>query len=137
MIRRTLLALMLAAATVHTSAAQFVNRGDYQIHYTTLSSMLIPAEVAAAHNITRAKNRIIINISALKSEQPISTEISGYVTNLLEQRLTLSFEEVRESDAIYYLANHIALENDILKFKLLVTPPGAEPVTIEFLRRYD
>ena len=58
--------------------------------------------------------------------------------NLLNQQFDLEFNEVRESDAIYYLASHLALPQDILRFNLEVQPgDAAETVTIQFVRRYD
>ena len=137
LIQVTLRAVSLFLCISTAQGAQFVRAGDYEIHYTTFSSMLIPPEVAAVHNITRAENRIVINISGRRHGEPASLLISGQVLNLLEQRVDLEFDEVREAEAIYYLASHTSLEHDILRFDLTITPPGSEPVHLEFLRRYD
>lgn len=128
---------LLAVVSTTCQAAQFIDRGAYRIHYATFSSMIIPAEVAQAHQIVRAENRIVVNISARKDQQPVALALSGHVTNLLEQRVELRFSEVREAEAIYYLATHPAMAEDTLQFELLATPPAGEPVSIRFLRRYD
>ena len=111
--------------------------GTLDIHYSVFPSTIIPAEVARAHAITRADNRIIVNVSLKENELPAKAQLKGQVINLLDQVVTLDFVEVRESDAVYYLATHISLPEDILRFNLLVTPFHNEPVQITFMRRYD
>ncbi len=130
-------AVLISLFAMNASAAQYVDAGDYRIHFTTFSSTIIPGQVAAAHNIVRAKNRIVLNISARKQDQPVAARIKGQVINLLNQRFELKFEEVREAEAIYYLANHLSLEQDILKFEIEVTLEDDLSVPIRFLRRYD
>lgn len=118
-------------------AAQYVDQGEYRIHYTTFSSMLIPSNVAAVHEITRAENRIVLNVSARNKEEAVPIRIEGYITNLLNQRFDLNFKEVKESNAIYYLAHHLSLEQDILRFDITVTAGDEPDVSIRILRRYD
>ena len=67
----------------------------------------------------------------------MAVRIKGQVINLLNQRFELKFDEVREAEAIYYLANHLSLEQDILKFEIEVTLEDDLSVPIRFLRRYD
>ena len=118
-------------------AAQFEKFGDFEIHYTTFSSMLIPGEVAALHDITRANNRIVINISVKKSDEPVAVAITGIVVNLLSQIVALEFREVKEANAIYYLASHTVDERDTLKFDLTIAPHGVTtPYQLKFMRQY-
>ena len=127
---------VLLALTAVPVWADVLKHGDYEIHYTTFPSTIIPPDVASLHNIPRASNRIVINISALKHGEPRAIALSGTVTNLLEQVLDLEFVEVNEQDAIYYLAHHVSLEHDLLRFNITADVEG-EPVELEFLRRYD
>lgn len=120
-----------------SDAAQYADQGDYRVHYTTFSSLIIPPEVATAHSIVRAENRIIINLSILKLGEPAAAVITGNVTNLLNQRFELEFTEVDEAEAIYYLASHTSLPQDILRFDLQVEFMDTEPLPIRFVRRYD
>lgn len=131
--------LLFLAAMLPTQlfAAQYVDHNGYRIHYTTFSSMIIPSDVAALHDIVRAENRIVLNVSGIRDDKPVSLEVAGLVTNLLNQQYNLEFEEVNESEAIYYLASHLALEQDILRFSLTVTLEDGDSVPISFLRRYD
>ena len=129
--------LLLLLPVTPINAAQFVTENGVDVHYATFSSLLIPPGVAAQHAIVRAKNRIVINVSAQKATTSIPVDVEGIVTNLLNQQQKLTFSEVREADAIYYLANHLSLEHDILRFSIVVTPDQADPIKLEFLRRYD
>lgn len=136
-LRCLFLLVALALAPMSVMSAQYIDHDGHRIHYTTFSSMIIPPDVAALHNIVRSENRIVLNISGIKDDQPISLGVSGDVVNLLNQQYELEFQEVTESEAIYYLASHLALEQDILRFNLLVTLDGGDTVPIKFLRRYD
>ena len=130
---RAAVVLVLTAMPVR---ADVLLHGDNEIHYTTFPSTIIPPDVASLHNITRAPSRIVVNVSALKQGEPAAITLSGTVTNLLEQVLDLEFIEVNEQDAIYYLAHHVSLEHDLLRFNITAVVDG-EPVEFEILRRYD
>ena len=134
---RILCFLFLCMHSKVTPAAQYLDHGEHRIHYTTFSSMIIPPDVARAHNIVRSELRVVLNLSVLKLDQSIPVLISGHVTNLLNQRFKLTFNEVVESDALYYLAHHQALEHDTLRYDILVELTTDEAVPIKFLRRYD
>ena len=121
----------------HHSRAGSLVHGPYRIHYTAIPSTLIPAEVASRHGIKRSENTILVNVSLHRADKPVLAEISGSVVNLLEQQTDLVFKEVNEQDAIYYLAIHIAMPTDLLRFIVVVTPPIGDPATIKFMRRYD
>lgn len=127
------------AASPDASTAQFVTHGDHRIHYTTFASTLIPPDVAQAHNIIRAENKLVINISVVKDRQPAAVALEGRVTNLLDQMSKLTFNEIRERGAIYYLAQHTAIEKDILRFAILVRFHDKDlvPYALTFIRSYD
>ena len=62
---------------------------DVHIYYSAFPSRLIPPGVAAAHDLTRAEDLMMINISIKKGDQPIEADISGDVTNILGQARTI------------------------------------------------
>ena len=107
-------------------AEQFILWQGFEIHYNTFSSLLIPAEVAKAHGISRSKSRVVTNISIVRDGVPKSAEVSGQSLNLLGQLTSLDFTEVNESTGIYYLANQIVDEKDTLRFSINIKPEGAE-----------
>jgi hypothetical protein len=139
---RLLLTLFLLIGSAQSGAAQFERRGEFDIHYTTFSSMLIPSDVAHAHDITRAENMMVVNITIKKGNQSIRGKVTGHATNLLNQLVALEFDEISESNAVYYLSEVIARENDIFSFELKVQPQLGDklesdtPYKLNFLRRY-
>jgi hypothetical protein len=119
-----LFVLLTVASWNHCQADQPIQWQGYDIHYTTLSSRLIPAEVAKLHGIIRADNRMVTNIH-------------GTVTNLLNQQSVLDFTEVLEPNAIYYLANQLVDERDTLRYSISIQPQGSETTyLLEFGRDY-
>ena len=134
---KLLLLLFYCLGSLPTLAASYLDHGEHRIHFTTFSSLIIPADVASAHAIVRSKKRIILNLSVLKQGAPATATISGHVINLLNQRFELVFDEINEADAVYYLASYLALEHDILRFNLDVQLSVTDSVPINFIRRYD
>ena len=129
--------LFCCLGSLPTLAASYLDHGEHRIHFTTFSSLIIPADVASAHAIVRSKKRIVLNLSVLKQGVPATASISGHVINLLNQRFELVFDEINEADAVYYLASYLALEQDILRFNLDVQLNTTASVPISFVRRYD
>ena len=122
---------------VTTNADQFVSWEGYEIHYSAFSSLIIPADVAKVHGITRAKNRIVTNISVRKNDESVAAAIHGSIQNLLGQLISLEFTEVREQDAIYYLANHVVNEKDRIKFDVNIQPVDTtNTYHLKFSREY-
>ena len=134
---KLLLLLFCCLASLPTLAASYLDHGEHRIHFTTFSSLIIPADVASAHSIVRSEKRIVLNLSVLKQGMPATATISGYVINLLNQRFELVFDEINEAEAVYYLASYLALEYDILRFNLNVELNVTDSVPINFIRRYD
>lgn len=129
-----LLGLCLAAAG---ALGEQANWKGYVIHYTTLPSTLIPADVAAAHDIVRADDLVIANITVLEGDTAVKADITGHVTNLLNQLVVLDFSEITEPGAVYYLASHRVDARETLRFDLDIRPRGEEEsFNLKFLRKY-
>ncbi len=89
-------------------AGQHTN-GLYTIHYSLLNSSFIQAETANQYKIKRSKNIALLNISIIKnigSDNGIAVigNIFGNASNQLSQLKKLAFKEIKETDAIYYIA---------------------------------
>ena len=100
--------LLLASCLIlptDTWAEQQITFGDYQVHYIVLPTTDLNAKVADKYNLPRGRDRALVNISVLdKSGTPVGARVHGSSENLLGQRQQLSFTEVAEGTAIYYLA---------------------------------
>lgn len=105
---RTLLgsALLLALLSPLASAEQKQVLGPWDVHYIAMPSTLLDPQIATQYQISRSIQNGLINISVLASsdQQAQQVRLSGQAKNLLGQIKELNFQEVREGEAIYYLA---------------------------------
>jgi hypothetical protein len=99
--------------------------------------MLVPADTALQHGLTRAPNRLLINIAVRRDDLPVNVIMTGEAANLLNQSQPLVFTEVTEQRAIYYLAEVINHEQDTLRFKVQIQFPTDHPAyELTFTRQY-
>lgn len=114
--------------------------GDHIIFFTSIDSRLVPPLVARAHGLPRGPRYLTISISVQEKDTrtTVSAQVTGHATNLLAQTTDLAFREVREQDALYYLASHNADQQDTHHYHLVIQPAGAtaEPIRLNFDYRY-
>ena len=114
--------------------------GEYTVHYNVFNSTNIPAKVAEAYKLVRGKDRALVNISLTKIDNGNTTlglpaVISGSTKNLMQQTQTLTFMEVSEGDATYYLAPFVFNNEEVLHFTIKVGADATgKPMTINFNR---
>lgn len=126
--------LLLAGAA---QAENSIERGDYVVHYNALPSTSISPEVARQYAITRSANRALLNIAVLRRGKPVTAKLTGSATNLAGQRQELAVREVREGEAIYYLAEPGVANQDTLAFQIDVLPEGAQqPIPVVFRQEF-
>lgn len=135
---RPLTALILSLCLLGTAAhaEQMQEFGEWQVHYVVIPTTFLLPEVAQQYNITRGKDRALINVSLIHaSDGPSTATAAGEVINLLSQRQRLEFREVREGDAIYYLADLKHTDRDLLKFELAVDTPQGQNLQVKFQQK--
>ena len=131
------LIILLGLAFSSLAQADRQASGEYDVHYTAFSSLLIPAEVAQAHDIVRSQSRLVLNVSVVKEGRSIPVGVTGQVSNLLNQLTQLEFIEVVEPGAVYYLATTITAERDTLRYQLQIQlPDQAEPIAVRYTYTY-
>lgn len=123
-----LISLLAGVGTATATAEQKQMLGQYEAHYVVVQSTFFSEEIAARYDIVRGTDRALMNLSFLdETLTPIAVTLNGTVTNLLSQMTELDFREVREGDAIYYLAEVRHTDRETLRFKVTVrTPDGAD-----------
>ena len=98
-------ALTLLFAIQPAYAQQMQRFGDYELHYIVIPTTMLKPDIAARYNIRRGKDRALCNISVIdKNGVGVKAALAGSSQNLLGQRQGLTFTEVVDGDAIYYLA---------------------------------
>lgn len=112
--------------------------GDYEVHYSAFSSTFIPPKIARAYDLKRGENYGVVNIAVRniresETGKAITGMVKGEHKNLMTQVKKLTFKEVREGDAIYYLADFRFSDEELLKFTIDVTPQGSNRAeTVQF-----
>jgi len=119
----------LSLASLNSYAENSKEFGDYVIHYNAFRSDTISPEVAKQYGLTRANNRVLINIAVLKkvmntTGKPTSSKVTGHASNLTGQLKSLEFKKITEGNAIYYLANTTISDGEFLKFDIKIMPDG-------------
>lgn len=114
--------------------------GNVVVHFSTMPSTMVTAEVARAHAITRSQNRHLLTVSVLEKQpdglgQPVAARVVARAVNLNGQMRGIALREVREGGAIYYLGEVRISGEETLDFELEVTPPDGEMRSIRFRRQ--
>jgi len=113
--------------------------GSMNIHYMAIGSTFFTPEIAKAYGITRSRYNGLVNISVLdntKVGNPAKAiSITGQAKNNLGQFKKLEFTEVKEGDAIYYLAQVSYNNEETLHFTLEIND-GKEQQTLTFSQKF-
>jgi hypothetical protein len=133
----TLLVLLLSSLLViPAQAEQKVVFSDYEVHYILLPTTFLKADIADKYNLRRSKDRALVNVSVLDLQgSPVQAEVRGSSENLLGQRQNLTFDEVVEGEAIYYLALLRYADEEFQRVTLNVVLPNGELAEIKFQQK--
>lgn len=125
-----------------SQAEQKLTQGKYEVHYNAFNSTFLQPSVAQSYGIQRGKTRGLLNISVLEKQsdgttKPVVAVVSGKATNLTSQVQPLEFRQIRETGALYYIAEYAFADNQILRFNLQVqADPNSTPADIKFEQRF-
>jgi hypothetical protein len=123
------LLLWLLCFAMPASAQQSEMFGPYELHYSVVNTTFLEPKVAATYGITRGKKRAILNL-AVREHLTEGTEartllIEGRTWDLIQNQF-LSFKEVREGPAIYYIAEFKFINEEWRFFEVDFRPEGAD-----------
>lgn len=101
--------MLLSLAGLIPSQAQAEQKqvlGNWDVHYIALNSTFLTPDVAKQYGIVRSKFNGLINISVLNRKDQVAQSVilTGEAKNLIGVVKKLTFKEVKEGKAIYYLA---------------------------------
>ena len=111
------------------SAADSTTFGKHTVHYIAVNSTFISPEIAQQYGITRGDRRAFLNISVLENSpdengKPVTANVSALKKNLIGQAEEISFKEVREGKAVYYIGQFTFSNAENLNFEINITPEG-------------
>lgn len=126
--------LLLNSAFAH--AEQFKRLGNWDVHYIVLNSTFLQPNIAKQYDIQRSKYNAFVNISVLDKASKAAQDVvvSGEAKDLLGNIKKLTFSQVKEQNAIYYLAQFPFDDNEMYRFSVRVQH-GNDTQTLKFQQR--
>lgn len=114
------IALLIASFSFNSHAEIKKDLGEWEVHYIALTTTFLSPEVARANKIVRSSKNALINISVLdkRSKKAQLVELTGTARNLIGTSKELTFRQVNEGEAIYYLATVPFTDREILRFNI-------------------
>lgn len=137
----TLFKSLLLAITLLVSAAanaeQMQKLGDWDVHYIAFPSTFLTSDIASDYDIDRSKYLGIINISVLDSETLKAQAVTMAVTarNLLGNIRELDVREIREQNAIYYIAEVPHRNEETYRIKVTISS-GNQTQELKFQQKF-
>ncbi len=128
-INKIVLIALLAFSFIATSSAENMKKmDDINIHYIALNSTFLTPEIAKSYGLERSRYKGLVNISVLDNTQkgnPAKTVImTGKARNDVGQIKSLEFTEVKEGDAVYYLAQVSYANEETIYFDINISDKG-------------
>jgi hypothetical protein len=113
--------------------------GSMNVHYMAIGATFLTPEIARAYGIERSRYNGLINISVLNNQLPgnpaMEVAITGQAINDIGQYKTLDFKQVKEGDAIYYLAQVSYSDEETIRFEIDITD-GKETHHLSFKQKF-
>ena len=110
------------------AAAATREMGRFEVHYSVVNTTFVQPETAAVYGMVRARDRAFLNIAVRErladgSDRAVTAKIEGRSWDFY-QNVYLEFREIREGDAIYYIADFEFNDEEVRFFNLLLLPAG-------------
>ncbi len=134
------IALSLSLLVMSNASAENMKKlGSMNVHYMAIGSTFFTPEIAKIYGITRSRYNGLINISVLdntaKGTPAKTVSISGKAKNNLGQFKDLTFQEVKEGNAIYYLAQVKYNNEETIHFDIMIND-GKEKQQLKFSQKF-
>ncbi|MGB0894767.1 MAG: DUF4426 domain-containing protein [Parashewanella sp.] len=141
MLKKLFTILMLTASLLGTAHAEQKRQvGNFDIHYMAFGSTFLTPAIAKAYGINRSKYTGIVNIAVLdtrmKNNPAVPVVISGTAKNILDSHIKLKFQEIKEGDAIYYIAEVPYRDEGIINFDIDIMHGKELSTTLKFKQKF-
>ena len=139
LISRLVLASLTLSFALPSFAEQAIHSQKYDIHYNAFNTMMVTPDVAQSYGFTRARNRALLNISVIDkaTKNPLPAMVTGTRTNIIGQILPLEFQQIKEQNAIYYIAQLRFTEEEMWRFELKIKPDlNVEAIPLKFSQTF-
>lgn len=110
-------------------AQQTETFGPFDLHYSVVNTTFLDPEIASSYGITRGKKRAILNLALRENlvdkSEARSMLLQGRTWDLIQSQ-TLEFKEIREGEAVYYIAEFAFINEEWRFFEVDFRPSGAD-----------
>jgi hypothetical protein len=139
-ISQFLFALIISTLVItNVNAENMKKLGTMNVHYMAINSTFLTPKIANEYGISRSRFNGLINISVLDNTQKNTpakfVSITGQAKNNIGQFKGLEFKEVKEGDAIYYLAQVSYDNEETIHFTLSIND-GKEKQQLKFSQKF-
>ncbi len=130
--KHLLVALWLLLVAAPPAGAQQSERYDaYELYYSVVNTTFISPETAARYSIVRGDDEAILNLALREhlsdgSSRPVAMTLEGTSRDLMQRGGKLAFREIREGQAIYYIAPLQFIDREWRHFDVTFTPEGSD-----------
>ena len=131
----TFVVVLMFFSQAHAEQKQVL--GNWDVHYIALNTTFLSPEVAKQYGIVRSRFNALINISVLdrKDKSAQSVILTGEAKNLIGVIKKLTFKQVKEGKAIYYLA--VLPFSDLEQYRISINiNDGLEQKTLKFQHKF-
>lgn len=135
--------LLLLCLALPLQAQQYEQVGDYQVHYSAVSTSFLSADVAAEHGIQRSPAMALVNVSVLQeledgTMRAVNAPVSGKVGTVgSSSPASLSFRSLRTGDSVSQIALFRIIEDEPMRFDLEVRHDRNQvPAEVGFIQRF-
>ena len=116
--------------------------GEYVVHFNAVMTNSLTENIAREYDIVRSNSRALLNISILQNQEiGLASSVAGQVRasarNLTGQLRNLDVREIREGEAIYFIAETPVVNGETLIFSVEAVPETTtEPLRVEFQKQF-
>jgi len=114
----------------------------HTVHYNAFPTDSLPSEMTQRYRLKRSKNMALVNISVVKNEasiqiQGVKASVNGVLKNLMGQEKKLSFQEIHEGQAYYYIAQVPVDHNEVVTFKIHINTSDKQNYNLAFDKQFS
>ena len=121
--------LWLALLAGPALAQQSETFGPYELYYSVVNTTFLEPAIAATYGITRGEKRAILNLAVREKlgddSEARAMVLQGKTWDLMQNQ-ALEFREIREGEAIYYIAEFPFINEEWRFFEIDFKPDGAQ-----------
>ncbi|MCU7937883.1 MAG: DUF4426 domain-containing protein [gamma proteobacterium symbiont of Bathyaustriella thionipta] len=135
------IALFFLAIGAVSQAENAKEYADHIVYYNAFPTDSLPPQMTKQYGLKRSKNYAMINISVMEKGTGVPTGVKSAVTgqlkNLIGQTRALEFREIKEGQAVYYIAQIGVQSKEVVNFSIDIKPEGGtEKYEIKFSKKF-